>query len=48
MIKFLLEAIKMKEYDLISFLIAIIVILSTIGVFYVLETVIDLLFSVVL
>lgn len=38
----------MKEYDFISFLMAIIVILSTIGIFYVLEIVIALLFSVIL
>ena len=38
----------MKEYDFISFLMAIIVILSTIGLFYVLEAVIVLLFSIVL
>lgn len=38
----------MKEYDFISFLIAIIVILSTIGIFYVLEVVIALLFPIVL
>lgn len=38
----------MKEYDFISFLMAIIVILSTIGILYVLEAVIALLFSIVL
>lgn len=38
----------MKEYDFISFLMAIIVILSTIGIFYVLEVVIALLFPIVL
>lgn len=48
MIKFLLELTIMKEYDFISFLMAIIVILSTIGIFYALETVMTLLFSVVL
>lgn len=38
----------MKEYDFISFLMAIIVILSTIGIYYVLEAVTVLLFSVIL
>jgi len=38
----------MKEYDFISFLMAIIVILSTIGILYVLEVVMTLLFSIVL
>lgn len=45
MIKFLLELTIMKEYDFISFLMAIIVILSTIGILYVLETVMTLLFK---
>ena len=35
----------MKEYDFISFLMAIIVILSTIGILYVLEAVMTLLFK---
>ena len=38
----------MKEYDFISFLMAIIVILSTIGILYVLEAVTALLVSIVL
>lgn len=48
MTKFLLELTIMKEYDFISFLMAIIVILSTIGIFYVLEAVTSLLVSIVL
>lgn len=48
MIKFLLELTIMKEYDFISFLMAIIVILSTIGILYVLEAVTALLVSIVL